>query len=60
MRRITGYITSLRPGASEAGVGAFEFGLVIAFIAVVIFISLTAIGTNLSTVFTKVASKLVT
>ena len=42
----------------EAGVTAIEYGLIAALIAVVIIGAVTAVGTNLTTVFTSVASSL--
>jgi pilus assembly protein Flp/PilA len=42
----------------EAGATAIEYGLIAALIAVVIIGTLTAIGTNLSTKFTSVATSL--
>jgi pilus assembly protein Flp/PilA len=47
-------MTALR---SEKGATAVEYGLMVALIAVVIIIAVTALGTNLSTVFSNVASK---
>lgn len=42
----------------ERGATAVEYGLMVALIAAVIIIAVTAIGTNLSTLFTSVAGKL--
>lgn len=42
----------------EAGATAIEYGLIAALIAVVIITAVTAVGTNLNTVFTSVASSL--
>jgi pilus assembly protein Flp/PilA len=42
----------------ESGVTAIEYGLIAALIAVVIITALIAVGTNLTTVFTDVASNL--
>ena len=39
-------------------VTAMEYGLIASLIAVVIIVSVTSIGTNLSTTFTKVAAQL--
>ena len=44
--------------ADEAGATAIEYGLIAALIAVVVITALTAIGTNLSTMFTTVATNL--
>jgi pilus assembly protein Flp/PilA len=43
---------------NESGATAIEYGLIAALIAVVIITALTAIGTNLSTSFTTVATGL--
>jgi pilus assembly protein Flp/PilA len=42
---------------SEDGVAAIEYGLLAAFIAVVIVTAVTLIGTNLTDVFNLIASK---
>jgi pilus assembly protein Flp/PilA len=42
----------------ESGATAIEYGLIAALIAVVIIAALTAVGTNLSTVFNTVSTKL--
>lgn len=42
----------------EDGVTAIEYGLIAALIAVVIIASVQAVGTNLSTVFSTIASAL--
>ena len=44
--------------SEERGATAVEYGLMVALIAIVIIIAVTAIGTNLSTLFSSVASKL--
>jgi len=44
---------------SESGVTAIEYGLLAALIAVAIITAITLVGTNLSTLFTTVAGKLV-
>ena len=43
---------------SERGATAVEYGLMVALIAAVIIIAVTAIGTNLSSVFDTVSGKL--
>lgn len=43
---------------NEEGASAVEYGLLVALIAAVIIIAVTAIGTNLSAKFTEVAGKL--
>lgn len=45
-------------GTSERGATAVEYGLMVALIAAVIIIAVTAIGTNLDALFTNVAGKL--
>ena len=40
----------------ESGATAIEYGLIVALIAVVIIAAVTALGTNISTQFTKVAT----
>ncbi|WP_296225384.1 Flp family type IVb pilin [Ralstonia sp. UBA689] len=42
----------------EQGVTAIEYGLIAALIAVVIIASVQAVGTNLSTVFSYIATEL--
>jgi len=42
----------------EEGASAVEYGLLVALIAAVIIVAVTAIGTNLSAKFTEVAGKL--
>ena len=44
----------------EEGVTAIEYGLIAALIAVVIITAVALIGTNLNTVFNKIACKLTT
>ena len=44
----------------EDGVTAIEYGLIAALIAVVIIISVTAVGTNLVTVFEAIGTALTT
>ncbi len=41
---------------SENGVTAIEYGLIAALVAVAIIIAITAVGTNLGLVFTKVST----
>jgi pilus assembly protein Flp/PilA len=47
-----------RAVGSESGVTAIEYGLIAALIAVVIIGALTAIGTNMSGVFTNISGHL--
>jgi pilus assembly protein Flp/PilA len=42
----------------ESGATAIEYGLIAALIAVVIITGVTAVGTNLSTTFTKLSTAL--
>jgi pilus assembly protein Flp/PilA len=42
----------------ESGATAIEYGLIAALIAVVIITGVTAVGTNLSTTFTTLSTKL--
>lgn len=44
--------------AEEDGVTAIEYGLIAALIAAVIVVSVTSIGTNIASVFTKIAAKI--
>ena len=44
--------------ADERGVTAVEYGIMAALIVVAIVTSVTTLGTNLSSTFTKVANKL--
>lgn len=44
----------------EEGVTAIEYGLIAALIAVAIIVAVTAVGTNLTTVFNFIAGKLTT
>lgn len=43
---------------SDKGATAVEYGLMVALIAAVIIVAVTAIGTNLTTLFNNVAGKL--
>jgi pilus assembly protein Flp/PilA len=43
---------------NEEGATAVEYGLMVALIAVVIIVAVTAVGVNLSAVFTNIAGKL--
>jgi len=44
----------------EEGVTAIEYGLIAALIAVVIIVAVTAVGANLSAIFTYIAGQLKT
>jgi pilus assembly protein Flp/PilA len=55
----TSLVKFIRNASSrEEGVTAVEYGLIVALIAVVIIVALALLGTNLSTVFNKVATTL--
>lgn len=43
---------------NEKGATAVEYGIMVALIAVVIIVAVTAVGTNLSSMFTSVSSKI--
>ena len=53
MRNFIGYLMR-----DESGATAIEYGLIAALISVVIIGAVTLIGTNLSSTFAKIASKL--
>jgi pilus assembly protein Flp/PilA len=52
---MNGFLARVRE--DDRGVTAVEYGLLVALIAVVIIIAVAALGTNLSTLFSSVASK---
>ena len=52
---ITKYLVLLQN--PQRGATAVEYGLMVALIAVVIIVAVTALGTNLSTIFNEVAAK---
>lgn len=56
MTRFLQYVAVRRFITSESGVTAIEYGLIAALIAIVIITAVTLIGTNLTTVFSKVAT----
>ena len=43
----------------DEGQGMVEYGLIIALIAVVVMVALGTMGTNISTIFTNTANKIV-
>jgi pilus assembly protein Flp/PilA len=47
-----------RLGADRRGASAVEYGLIAASVALVIMLTVTPIGTNLSTIFSSVGSQL--
>jgi pilus assembly protein Flp/PilA len=54
LSRIVKFQAALR---SDRGATAVEYGLMVALIAIVIIVAVTALGTNLSTLFNNVATK---
>jgi pilus assembly protein Flp/PilA len=57
MYRLLMDCSSLRPFKSEAGVTAIEYGPIAALVAMAIVTAVTLVGTNLTTVFNGVATK---
>ena len=55
---MTKALVKLQTLRSEKGATAVEYGLMVALIAVVIIVAVTAIGTNLTTLFNQVANAL--
>ena len=53
MTKLTNFMTD------ESGAAAAEYALILALIAVVIIAALSTLGTNISSVFSNVAAKLV-
>ena len=53
-RRIAGRSIIARLIAASAGVTAVEYGLLVGLIAVVIIATLSALGSNISTVFSRI------
>ena len=64
MNAISAYLTTLvfvaqqRLGKATKGATAVEYGLLVALIAAVIITVVTLLGTNLSSMFTRVASNI--
>ena len=64
MNAISAYLTTLvfvaqqRLGKASKGATAVEYGLLVALIAAVIITVVTLLGTNLSSMFTRVASNI--
>ena len=58
MKQFLKSATATLPVKDESGVTAIEYGLIAALISVVIVGVLTTVGTNLSTVFNTIATKL--
>ena len=62
MNRLQGFLADLIARANcaqdEEGQTLIEYGLIVALISIVAILALTAIGTNVSSVFTSIAGKL--
>jgi len=58
MKRLSHRLASVFAINNEKGVTAIEYGLIASLIAVAIITAVTLIGTNLSTTFNTIASKL--
>ena len=56
MRRFLQYVAVRQFVKSEEGVTAIEYGLIAALVGIAIITAVTLLGTNLSTVFTRVAT----
>ena len=52
------FVVHTRLGDASKGATAVEYGLLVALIAAVLIAVVTLLGTNLSAVFTKVATKI--
>jgi len=52
------FVVRTRLGDAPKGATAVEYGLLVALIAAVLITVVTLLGTNLSAVFTKVATKI--
>jgi pilus assembly protein Flp/PilA len=57
MKRIAKIIANMFAISDEKGVTAIEYGLIAALVAVVIITAVTLVGTNLSTTFNTIATK---
>lgn len=59
MSTFIGMLMQVLSGKSrdERGATAVEYGIMVALIAIVIIVAVTAVGTNLSALFTQVSSK---
>jgi pilus assembly protein Flp/PilA len=62
VERLNGYLAALLARASgaqdEEGQTLIEYGLIVALVSIVAILALTAVGTNVSAVFTSIAGKL--
>ena len=50
------YIRLINWLKEQEGQGMAEYGLIIALVAIVVIVALTALGTQLQTIFTKISS----
>jgi pilus assembly protein Flp/PilA len=55
---VLSYLTNAEARREEKGATAVEYGLLVALIAAVIIVAVTAFGTNLSQIFTDINSKI--
>jgi pilus assembly protein Flp/PilA len=58
MKRLGKILSQIFDISNKKGVTAIEYGLIASLIAVVIITAVTLIGTNLTTVFNSIATKL--
>ena len=58
MKRLALFLAAMLDISNEKGVTAIEYGLIASLVAVVIITAVTLVGTNLTSVFSNVASKL--
>jgi pilus assembly protein Flp/PilA len=58
MKRLAIFLAAMFDISNEKGVTAIEYGLIASLVAVVIITAVTLVGTNLTSVFSNVASKL--
>ena len=58
MKRLAIFLAAMFDISDEKGVTAIEYGLIASLVAVVIITAVTLVGTNLTSVFSNVASKL--
>lgn len=57
LSRLTKFQVRLAALRSDRGATAVEYGLMVALIAVVVIVAVTLLGTNLSSLFNTVATK---
>jgi pilus assembly protein Flp/PilA len=58
MQRFSTFMLSIFDIKNDSGVTAIEYGLIASLIAVAIITAVTLVGTNLSSVFGSIATKL--